>query len=147
MCRGIEGFLVNYLCPGSWHVWFVETRRGMTCVFIIFIYYLFLINIVYLCWAPGSWHAWCEMCVRYFVVMNAVQDVITDWRILSLSDLLRLDYYQYEPWISTFPHPVIIRVITGQTMITLKMRTNWVMSIWNKGLTRVLLSRLREVYR
>ena len=146
MCRGIEGFLVKYLCPGSLHVLCLETRRGMTCVFIIFIYYLFLINIVYLCWAPGSWHAWCEMCVRYFVVMNAVQDVITDWRILSLSDLLRLDYYQYEPWISTFPPSVIIRVITGQTKITLKMRTNWVMSIWNKGLTRVLLSRLREVY-
>ena len=38
---------------------------------------------------------------RDSTLMNAVFDVITDWRILSPSDLLRLDYYQYEDWIST----------------------------------------------
>ena len=44
-----------------------------------------------------------EMWGRALCLMNAVSDVITDWRILSLSDLLRLDYYQYEDWISTSP--------------------------------------------
>ena len=74
----------------------------------------------------------------WVLMMNAASDVITDWRILSPSDLLLLDYYQYEDWISTFPTHAPSHDLLKTNQKFLRTGTNW--GIPNKKLTCVLLS-------